>query len=80
MDATETIKNELQNHQVKLIEIQSQLHEVTQTIEELQTTYADMKDKLAFEKGVIQSLEFALTLSKADLSTNKQQGQKPEDK
>ena len=73
MDVIETLKNELQTHKVKIIEFQSQMHEVQQTIEELHRTTAELKDKLAFEKGVVQSLEFSITLSDA-------QGQQSEDK
>lgn len=73
MDATEALRNELQKHQIQLIEYQSKLYEVKHTIDEFQTTYADLRDKLAFERGVIQSLEFAASLSESP-------GQKPEDK
>lgn len=72
MDAIEAVKKELQSHQAKLLEYQSELYDVEQTVRGLQAHQADLKDKLAFEKGVIQSLEFAIILI--------DKGQKPEDK
>jgi len=72
MDAIEAMKKELQKHQTKLLEFQSELYEVEQTIRGLQTYQADTKDKLAFEKGVIQSLEFSIILA--------EERQKSEDK
>lgn len=72
MNANEAIKKELQTHRAKLFEHQSELYEIEQSVEKLQATHAELRDKAAFERGVIQSLEFATTII--------EQGQNQEEK
>ena len=72
MNALEAIKKELQKHQAKLVEFQAELYDVEQTIQGLQGHQQEVKNKVVFEGGVIQSLEFTISII--------EQGQKPEDK
>ena len=53
---------ELNAHKTKLQGHQAEVYEIEQTMKGLQNTMKEIKDRITFETGVIQSLEFTITL------------------
>lgn len=63
MEKKEVINSELQKHRLKIVELQAKVQETNDSIRDLNQTLEILKSELAFERGVIQSLEFVITLS-----------------
>jgi predicted RNase H-like nuclease (RuvC/YqgF family) len=62
MDKMIVLQQETQNHRGRIIELQSKIMQARQTIERLKEDVSKFEREIAYEQGVLKTLEFAGTL------------------